>query len=130
MLWLMQRCFTMFPDHWPGVGLLILRVTQATVLFQQVVHGWNTFLPPSTVVLFFLELGCAGLLLCGLWTPVAAGLITLLGFALFMSAHDGAHLLTGTLGLVVLMLGPGVWSIDSRLFGRKRIHVDVLRHPS
>ena len=125
----MQRCFTTFPDRWPGVGLLILRVTQAFVLLRQVVHGWNEILPPSTTALFCLELGCAGLLLCGLWTPLTMGLITLVEFALFMSAHDGAHLLTGTLGLVILMLGPGVWSIDSRLFGRRRIDVDVLRHP-
>ncbi len=125
----MQRCFTTFPDRWPGVGLLILRVTQAFVLLRQVVHGWNVILPPSTTALFSLELGCAVLLLCGLWTPLTMGLITLVEFALFMSAHDGAHLLTGTLGLVILMLGPGVWSIDSRLFGRRRIDVDVLRHP-
>jgi uncharacterized membrane protein YphA (DoxX/SURF4 family) len=116
----------MFPDQWPGIGLLILRVTLAVVLLHQVVRGWSAALPPITIVLYCLGLGCAGLLLCGLWTPVAAGLITLVEFVLFMRVHEGAYLLTGTLGLVILMLGPGVWSIDSRLFGRRRIDLEVL----
>jgi putative oxidoreductase len=43
-----------------------------------------------------------------------------------LSAHssqrDGAwiHILLAVLALGVAMLGPGAWSIDGRLFGRKR----------
>jgi hypothetical protein len=31
------------------------------------------------------------------------------------------------IGLSLAMLGPGAWSIDARLFGRKRIDVTVLK---
>ena len=120
----------MFPDRWPGVGLLILRLTQVATVLYQIAHEWLLPLPAGFAILFWLGIGCAGLLLCGLWTPIVAGLITLVEFALFIVAHDGIYLLTAALGLVILMLGPGVWSIDSRLFGRKRIFVDVLRSRS
>jgi uncharacterized membrane protein YphA (DoxX/SURF4 family) len=33
------------------------------------------------------------------------------------------HLVSATLGLSLAALGPGAWSIDARLFGRKRIDV-------
>jgi hypothetical protein len=120
----MQRCFTMFPDRWPGVGLLVLRLTQAITVLDQIVHELLSPWPASTAILLCLGFGCAGLLLLGLWTPIAAGLITLVESALFISAHDSTYLLTAALGLAILMLGPGVWSIDSRLFGRRRILVD------
>jgi hypothetical protein len=27
------------------------------------------------------------------------------------------------LGIILAMLGPGLWSVDARLFGRKKIHI-------
>jgi DNA-binding NarL/FixJ family response regulator len=33
------------------------------------------------------------------------------------------HLLVGALGVALAMLGPGAWSVDARLFGRKRIQI-------
>jgi uncharacterized membrane protein YphA (DoxX/SURF4 family) len=35
----------------------------------------------------------------------------------------GSHLLLAILGISLAMLGPGAWSIDALLFGRKRITV-------
>ncbi len=32
----------------------------------------------------------------------------------------------GVLGAVLAMVGPGAWSIDARLFGRKRIDMPEL----
>ena len=125
----MQRCFTTFPDHWPGIGLLILRLTLAAIPIAQVARLWDGSWTLTTTVLFGLEAGCAGLLLFGLLTPIAAALIALVECAMFLSTYDRVHLLVATLGLVVLMLGPGVWSVDSRLFGRRRIHIEGLGHP-
>lgn len=130
MLRLMQRCFTTFPDRWPGVGLVILRLTLAGALLQQVTQHWSAHWLSFSAALFCIELGCGGFLLLGLWTPIVAGLITLAEAAFFASTHACPHLLAASLGLIVLMLGPGVWSIDSRLFGRRRIHIEVLRHSS
>ena len=66
----------------------------------------------------------AGLLLCaGLWTPIAGGLLTIL--ALWSAVSGGsdpwAQMQLAAVGATLAMLGPGAWSIDARLFGRKRL---------
>jgi hypothetical protein len=33
------------------------------------------------------------------------------------------HVIVASIGLSLAMLGPGAWSVDARLFGRKRIDV-------
>jgi uncharacterized membrane protein YphA (DoxX/SURF4 family) len=48
----------------------------------------------------------------------------------FSSALSGSgfeHIVRGMIGLSVAMLGPGAWSVDARLFGRKRIDVTELQ---
>jgi uncharacterized membrane protein YphA (DoxX/SURF4 family) len=63
------------------------------------------------------------LLLIGLWTPFAASgqaiIETLLAFT--VAAFDWTHLIFALIALSLVMLGPGSWSIDARLYGRKRI---------
>lgn len=66
----------------------------------------------------------AGLLLfLGLWTPVAGVLVAVIEvLSIFSPIGDmWIHILLGTLGAALAMLGPGAWSIDARLFGWKRI---------
>ncbi len=75
---------------------------------------------------YFLEAAGAIFLIFGLWTPVAGALIALdeLWIALSVySSHPGGHwnhVFLAVLTAGVAMLGPGAWSIDARLFGRKR----------
>lgn len=107
-----------------------MRLTLAGTLLQEVAHQWSVHWPPFSAALFGIEMGCGGFLLFGLWTPIVAGLITLTEAALFANTYACPHLLAASLGLIVLMLGPGAWSIDSRLFGRRRIHIEVLPHSS
>jgi hypothetical protein len=35
-------------------------------------------------------------------------------------------IMVAALGVSLAMVGPGIWSIDARLFGRKRIHTSDL----
>jgi uncharacterized membrane protein YphA (DoxX/SURF4 family) len=65
-------------------------------------------------------------LLAGLWTPVMGGLVALNEVATSL-AVDGArpeerwiHMFLATISAGIAMLGPGAWSIDAKLFGRKR----------
>jgi uncharacterized membrane protein YphA (DoxX/SURF4 family) len=46
-----------------------------------------------------------------------------LWIAFAASGKAETHLLLGALSAGLAMLGPGAWSIDARLFGRKRIEI-------
>jgi putative oxidoreductase len=69
-------------------------------------------------------------LLAGLWTPVMGALIALdelwIAFSLYSSQPDShwIHIFLAVLTAGVAMLGPGAWSIDARLFGRKRFKME------
>ena len=68
-------------------------------------------------------------LLAGLWTPAMGALIALgelwVALSLDSSQPDNRliHTFLAVLTAGVAMLGPGAWSIDARLFGRKRFKV-------
>jgi len=61
------------------------------------------------------------LLVAGLWTPVAGILISLVEAWIAFAHHFApqGHLLVAALGICLAMLGPGAWSVDARLFGRR-----------
>ena len=116
----MQRLYSTFARGWPGTGLLCLRLTAAVSIFHYVVTG----LASGQSLFRILTEGAAGLLLCaGLWTPIAGGVLSILAlWFVFSGAGDPwAQILLASVGAALAMLGPGAWSIDARLFGRKRL---------
>lgn len=122
----MQRLFSTFPEGWPGAGLAFLRVVTAIPPFQHGIAGlWPTSQP--LVMMHLAAAGAAALLLAGLWTPVAGVLLAIveLGLAVFHPGDRWMHMLVGALGVALAMLGPGAWSVDARLFGRKRIQIPL-----
>ena len=62
-------------------------------------------------------------LLLGLWTPFAGITIAIVGvWVLFAcTAHSLTAIIVAVLGATVAMIGPGMWSIDARLYGRKHL---------
>ena len=83
-------------------------------------------LPHSASVAVHVAAIAVGIfLLAGLWTPFAAVLGTALQVCSIFTppGEPGVHLLLAVLGLGLVMLGPGAWSVDARLFGRKRIEI-------
>ena len=127
---LLQRLFSTFPNSWPGAGLLLLRTFLAIALLYSGVTGLLTI--SDTIVVAQELIAAAGglLLLAGLWTPMAGALVTLdeawIAFSSYVSRRGDAwfHISLAILAACVAMLGPGAWSIDARLFGRKRFDVD------
>jgi len=65
------------------------------------------------------------LLLLGLWTPVAGTLIAVVETWIVFShaSNPLISIMLAILGATLAMIGPGAWSIDARLFGRK--HIDT-----
>ena len=122
----MQRLFSSFASGWPGAGLLLMRLVIGIAMIDcGVVRLWSD---PATVmltVLSVLEVGAGLLLLAGLWTPVAGTLVAGLEVWKIILTHGNPciYIPLGTLGAALAMLGPGAWSIDARLFGRK--HIDI-----
>jgi putative oxidoreductase len=119
----LQRLFSMFPNGWPGKGLLILRLVASGFLIQD---GIGVLVAPSHPEATSLSLvaGASGIfLLVGLWTPVA-GIIAAsseLVIALSGMEHLRVSILLIAFGISIAMLGPGTWSIDALLFGRQRL---------
>jgi uncharacterized membrane protein YphA (DoxX/SURF4 family) len=67
--------------------------------------------------------GVAVLIWIGLWTPLAAVAGTAIQIIVIIFGHrfDLPLLVYAAVGLSLALLGPGAWSFDARLFGRKRI---------
>jgi uncharacterized membrane protein YphA (DoxX/SURF4 family) len=70
-----------------------------------------------------LGAGAGIFLLIGLWTPVVGTLVAI-DQLWIVFAHPGnpaCPIMLAALGAALAMIGPGAWSVDARLFGRKRI---------
>ena len=119
----MQRLFSTFANGWPGLGLLLLRVLIAILLIRPgiTILGIPTL---SSAMVPHVIAACAGVLLfVGLWTPIVGALIAVaeLWIALAGTADPLISIVIAALGAIMAMIGPGAWSIDARLFGRKQI---------
>jgi putative oxidoreductase len=132
----LQRLFSTFPDGWPGFGLLLLRVGAAIgLIYFGVVDLAGAVGQSLNVALRTMAIAGGLLLLLGLWTPVAGTVVAAdevwSAFSLHFSQQDdrGLHLLLAVLAAGVAMLGPGAWSVDARLFGRRRFKIDGRTRP-
>ncbi|MGB8916381.1 MAG: hypothetical protein WCC89_05950 [Candidatus Sulfotelmatobacter sp.] len=63
------------------------------------------------------------LLLLGLWTPLAGTTIAIVEVWILLArvGNPLVAIMLLSLGATVAMIGPGVWSIDAQLYGRKHI---------
>jgi hypothetical protein len=80
-------------------------------------------LPPLNVTIpAILLLGAGSFLIAGLWTPIAGASIALIEVwkMLMLPGDKSLWLMLGTAGAALAMLGPGLWSVDARLYGWKR----------
>jgi putative oxidoreductase len=123
----LQRLFSTFADGWPGIGLLLLRLLTAVALIYFGIVGVLASPPPAIAVLQIIGIGAGILFLVGLWTPVVGTLAAIAKVSIALSqffAHSGdpwVPIAQAVLGAILAMVGPGAWSVDARLFGRKRI---------
>lgn len=119
----MQRLFSTFADGWPGLGLLVQRLVTGIALFHSGIAQLNQTTAVATVAPEATGAVLAILILVGLWTPVTGALIAAVEvwIALVHPANLSTAILLATLGSTLAMVGPGAFSVDARLFGRKHI---------
>jgi len=104
--------------------LLLRLAVGVSVVLEGVAGSWG--IPHrDPAVLQWLAAEAGTLLLLGLWTPLTGALLAVAELALALERPEQAqpHLFMGILAVCLAMLGPGAWSIDARLFGRKRIEI-------
>jgi putative oxidoreductase len=121
----LQRLYSMFPNRFPGAGLLLLRlVCGACVVMDGVTRSLAEPHVP-TLLLQSIEVVAALLLLVGLWTPAAGTVIVLVELCMAFSGRSGIEnaVLLAALGAGLALLGPGSHSIDAKRYGRKRIEL-------
>ena len=113
----MQRLFSTFAGGPPGAGLLIQRLlVGAALLYCAVETPGGAVAAPQVIGVL------AGILLiAGLWTPVA-GVVTACDEAWVAFSSPGHAVIPAALAVLAVtlaLIGPGEWSVDARLYGRK-----------
>jgi hypothetical protein len=110
-----QRLYSMFPAGVPGVALLVLRCCIAAALARTAFPaGWQHVAFLCLLSLVFL----------GLLTPIACGAAIL---SVIFDLSQVQNINAIEVGIVLLStasyacIGPGAYSIDGRLFGRRML---------
>jgi putative oxidoreductase len=118
-----RRLFSTFAPGWPGVGLLILRLVVCSSIVARGLAGLRAAQAVQPAILELAAILVSAFLAVGLWTPICGCLVA--AFALCdLITKLGDHwnsILLAAMGVALAMIGPGVWSLDARLFGWRRI---------
>jgi uncharacterized membrane protein YphA (DoxX/SURF4 family) len=127
--------FSTFPARWPGFGLFLLRALVGSSL---IIHGTGYFqgwpnVDLSGGVVGAISVAAGVSLLTGFMTPVVSVIVILGGLARMISLlppplATNVSSLFPILNIVILaaslaFLGPGAFSLDARIFGRREIKI-------
>jgi uncharacterized membrane protein YphA (DoxX/SURF4 family) len=119
----------MFPTGRAGIALIFVRFALSIMLIHGVVaHAFDPGLSP----LFLLTTIVAVALCLGFMTPLSSVLAVAVAVVRFFGVHGHWETvqICATLDAIALgLLGPGGYSMDAMLFGRRRIRLPRGQHP-
>lgn len=125
--------FSMFPDGSSGAGLLLLRAAGGMVLIAEGVAYLSDKddLGLLALIVFSVSAVVGLLLLIGFLTRPVAVVAAVIGVSILFSwfpklnvvqpVSPMTDVLFAVIAIAVICLGPGAYSIDARLFGRREI---------
>jgi uncharacterized membrane protein YphA (DoxX/SURF4 family) len=110
----------MFPHGGPGVGLLLLRLATAILVINELVTRFETMVFHWIFVAVMILAAC---LVVGFMTPITSTVGLILQIAYLLSPNrngEAALAIAFALAfLALILLGPGAYSADGYLFGRR-----------
>jgi putative oxidoreductase len=119
-----QRLFCAFPAGRPGAGLLLLRSGVGLAALAEgaasLAGGNQSIGTVLGVAAGALAVAGGVLLLLGFLTPIAASVLVL-SAAVHPSDDGRASVFVVIVSVALVLLGPGAFSVDSRLFGRRQV---------
>jgi uncharacterized membrane protein YphA (DoxX/SURF4 family) len=130
---MLRRIVSTFPGGRPGVGLLVLRAAIGVTLVAQGIAYLSDWRNPSVAMwaVGLLTVASGALALIGYMTPLAGavgGLVSLATwFPWFPSTAPNlfvtrsSTILTAAIAIAIVCIGPGAFSLEARLFGRREI---------
>src|SRR6516225_8509411 len=111
----------MFPAGAAGWGLLLLRFCAAGMLARNCILDATASIPRWEIAMVVI---LGGAFLLGVFTPVGCCFSALFQIFVLAQAHEPNPLhfaFSFCVAAVLFLVGPGAFSLDSRLFGRRLI---------
>lgn len=125
----LQRLFSTFPSGGPGIGLLLLRVALGGIalLLAALQLTSSTGRTPMVWIAASIMLASGVGLIIGFMTPVVSSVVGLCVLGILFSWIPSPPLTLmvavplAIIALAIALLGPGAFSLDGHLFGRREI---------